>query len=62
MTKTFTQTSDKPYDRHKYKLIYSNSTFSYFDYYEDLKAVWFQTPALFLSHVEVEDKSKGFKS
>lgn len=62
MTKPFTQTSDKPYIRHKYKLIYSDSTFDYFDYYEDLKLVWFQTPSIFLSHVEVIDKTKGFKS
>jgi hypothetical protein len=67
MTKTFKQTCDTPYDRHHYKLVYSNEQFIVLDDYMDVQAHWFQTAAQFLSHVEVLDvpqkkkKSKGFQ-
>jgi hypothetical protein len=64
MTKTFKQTCDKPYNRHKYKLIFTNEREVLFDDYEDVQLTWFQTPNQFLSHVEVLDKKqkkKGFK-
>lgn len=65
MTQTFKQTCDKPYDRHHYKLVYSNGNEVVFDNYQDVNAAWFQTPSDFVSHVEVldipEKKSKGFK-
>lgn len=60
--KTFKQTCDKPYDRHSYKLIYTNGKEVVIEDYVDLQAIWFQTPSQFLSHVEVLDtKQKGFK-
>jgi len=61
--KTFKQTCDKPYDRHDYKLVYSNGESIILDNYEDVHLNWFQTPQQFLSHVEVlsKKKSKGFK-
>jgi len=65
MTKTFNQTCDKPYDRHNYKLIFTNGREVIFDNYEDVQVTWFQLPADFLSHVEVLDipqkRSRGFK-
>ncbi len=38
----FTQTSDGPYDRHRYKLILKNRKAMKFDDYETLREVWFQ--------------------
>ncbi len=64
----FQQTSDEPYIRHDYKLIDNGGQFVVFDNYMDIQAVWFQTPEMFLSHVEVLDKQvkqktkiRGFK-
>jgi len=63
----FQQTCNKPYDRHHYKLIYSNGQSIVLDDYMDVQAHWFQTPAQFLSHIEVLDipqkkkKTKGFQ-
>lgn len=63
MTQTFTQTSNKPYDKHHYKLVYSNQQEVIFENYADVQAAWFQTPSDFVSHIEVIDKKevKGFK-
>ena len=66
MTETFKQTCDKPYDRHHYKLFYSNGQSIVLEDYLDVQAHWFQTPEQFLSHVEVLDipkkkKKKGFQ-
>ena len=60
--KTFKQTSDEPYLRHHYKLVYNNGREVIFDNYEDVQVTWFKTAGQFLSHVEVLDiKQKGFK-
>ena len=61
--KTFKQTSDEPYDRHDYKLVYNNKQSVIFDNYEDLRHAWYNSPTQFRSHVEVLDKKtkKGFK-
>lgn len=63
MTETFKQTSDKPYLRHHYKLVYSNGQSVVFDNYADVWAAWSQTPSEFVSHIEVLDvkEKKGFK-
>jgi hypothetical protein len=62
---TFSQTSDEPYIRHDYKLIYEDGNQVVFDNYEDVQLFWFQRGGHFLSHIEVLDKkktkSKGFK-
>lgn len=64
---TFSQTCYKPYDRHQYKLIYTDGRNKIFDDYMEAQVAWFQTPEQFLSHIEVLDKkkqknsSKGFK-
>lgn len=65
LDKTFKQTSDEPYIRHNYKLVYSNGQEVFFDNYMDVQAAWWNTPSDFVSHVEVldipEKKKKGFK-
>lgn len=68
MTKTnalpeyFQQSCNKLYDRHNYKLFYTNGENKVFEDWEDVQLVWFQTPHQFLSHIEVLDiKQKGFK-
>jgi hypothetical protein len=58
LPKNFEQTSDEPYVRHEYKLVYSNDQSVVFDNYEDLRRSWWETPDQFLSHVEVLDKKK----
>ena len=52
----FEQTSDEPYDRHDYRLVLNNGESVQTDVYEDIKAAWFQLPALFKSHIDVLDK------
>lgn len=62
MTETFKQTSDKLYDRHIYKLVYSNGQEVIYDNYQDVQESWWNTPSDFVSHIEVLDKKdkKGF--
>jgi hypothetical protein len=59
----FKQTSDEPYIRHDYKLIFEDGKQVVFDNYEDVQLTWFQRGGNFLSHVEVLDKiqQRGFK-
>jgi hypothetical protein len=62
----FKQTSDVPYDRHEYRLIFSNNDSIIFQSYEQVMEKWFSTPSMFTSRVEVLDKTNkksngGFK-
>lgn len=63
----FEQTSNKPYDKHNYELVYTNGSSKVFDNYEDFRKTWWETPEQFLSHGHVLDKkvtqvkSRGFK-
>ena len=57
LPKWFAQTSDEPYDRHQYRLVYSNKQSKIFDSWEELRYEWFNTPSQFKSHIEVLDKS-----
>jgi len=62
--KSFKLHCEKPYDRHDYKVVYSDGTYQFFDNYEDAQLLWWNRSGNFLSHVEVLDKkqkSKGFK-
>jgi hypothetical protein len=62
--KIFKQTSDEPYLRHDYKLIFEDGREVIFDNYEDVQVTWFQCGGNFLSHIEVLDRkqeAKGFK-
>jgi len=42
MTKPFTSTSDKPYDRHTYKLVLKNGKALVVEDYELARAYWHQ--------------------
>lgn len=63
MLERFERTSDDPYDRHTYKLVFTNNQSEIYDSWEVLQSRWFQVPDQFKSHVEVLDKKnkKGFK-
>ena len=62
----FDQTSNEPYDRHDYKLVYTNGNTKVFEDHQEFMAAWFQYPKQLLSHGEVLDKkvkktkSRGF--
>ena len=61
----FTVTSDKPYDRHDYKIIRKDGETMVVDSWELAREIWWNTPSFSLSHIEVLDKKtnkkKGFK-
>jgi hypothetical protein len=62
--KIFKQTSNEPYLRHDYKVVFENGREVIFDSYEDVQVTWFQNGGNFLSHIEVLDRkqeAKGFK-
>jgi len=51
----FTETSKEPYTRHRYKVVDSSGDFVIIDNWEDTQLLWWNTPAQFLSHIEVLD-------
>lgn len=59
----FTQTSDAPYDRHHYKVVYHGGECKVVKSWLEVQEIWWNTISQFVSHVEVIDikKSKGFK-
>ena len=57
----FRQTSDEPYLRHDYKLVWSTGQSVIFDNYEDVQRKWFEHNGNFLSHVEVLDHKQPKK-
>ena len=58
----FRQTSDEPYDKHNYRFVYSNNQSIIVESYEEVRQEWFNTPAMFKSHIEVLDKKQKKKS
>jgi hypothetical protein len=53
----FSQTSNESYDRHRYKVVFKNGADPVIvDDWEQANLIWFQTPSLFKSHIEVLDK------
>jgi len=63
LPKWFEQTSDLPYDRHKYEVHTQSGSIHILENYMEVQALWFQQ-GRFLSHVEVLDlknNNKGFK-
>ena len=58
----FQQTCDKPYDRHDYKIVYTDGNFKIFNTFEEFQSTWFQTANMFLSHAEVLDKKTKQKT
>lgn len=55
MTQSFTQTSDLPYDRHKYK-VYLPSKVITCEWYDEAKAIFLQNP--YAQYIEVIDRKK----
>ena len=53
----FEQTSDEPYDRHEYRFHFTNGDSKIFKSYLEAQSMWFNTPPLFKSHIEVLDIS-----
>ena len=52
----FSQTSNESYDRHRYKVVFTGADPVIVDEWEQANLIWFQTPSLFKSHIEVLDK------
>jgi len=52
----FTESSSESYERHDYRIVYSNKQSVDVDNWESAQMLWFQAPAQFLSHIEVLDK------
>lgn len=66
MNEYFEQTDNKLYDKHYYKLVYTNGKSKKFDDYYSLREEWHISPNELLDFVEVLDKkekkpSNGFK-
>ena len=64
----FTESSSAPYDRHHYRVVYSNDQSVDVASWEEARALWFEAPPQFLKCVEVLDiplkkvkTGKGFK-
>ena len=59
----FTKTSDAPYDRHTYNIVFSNGQSEHYSSWEQVQSRWFEVPKQFLSRIEVLDvkQSKGFQ-
>lgn len=60
MTKTFTRTSDAPYDKHRYAIIDNDGSEVIIENYEDVYQIWMRSDGL--SHVEVLDRMEVKKS
>jgi len=56
----FEVTSNKLYDRHHYKVFSKTGDHVLVDNWQDAAIIWWNKKA-FLSHIEVIDKTKGFK-
>ena len=58
----FTETSDKLYDRHTYKVVEKSGKSIDVDNWMEVREMWWNRK-VFLSHIEVIDsiQSKGFK-
>lgn len=50
----FTQTSDEPYLRHRYKIVYKNKKAQIFDNYQDVLRAWFSN-SINSNYIEVLD-------
>ena len=54
----FTVTCSKSYERHNYRIVFSNGQSELYQYWDLVFARWFETPKQFLSHIEVVDNKK----
>lgn len=60
----FTVTSDKPYNRHSYEIVFKNNKKISFDNWYDTLEYWLQHCHIdnYLDYVNVKDNKKGFKN
>lgn len=60
--KTFTQTSDKLYDKHHYKIVFQDDDWITVETYADVYQVWNQFPGGdYVEVLDIPQQSKGFK-
>jgi len=57
----FTLSSNDLYDRHDYKVIRTDGKSVVVGSWDLAREIWWNTPSKLLSHIEVLDKTKGFK-
>jgi len=61
---TFTQTSDAPYDRHRYKVVHNDGKELIFDSWAEAQAYWFHRYQMghlkFIVTLDQPTKGKGF--
>ncbi len=57
MTKFFKETSDKPYDRHHYRIVYKDRSFV-LKSWEEVQEYWWNKTAFEKPVIEVIDKPK----
>lgn len=60
MTKTFSQTSFEPYNRHDYEVVLKSDKRVFFDNWEDTQQYWFVNSEIpdFLDYIIIKDKKK----
>ena len=58
----FTATSDKPYDRHSYRVIYANGKAVEVGSYDEAQLLWFSKPTPKVIEVVSPPKAKGKRS
>jgi len=61
----FEQTSDKPYNRHKYKIVFGDGKSIIMNNYEELRRVWFEYIRNWndvkVEVLDIREKPNGFK-
>jgi hypothetical protein len=58
----FTCTSAEPYDRHHYRLNFSDGSHRIFESWDQVQAEWFQRLPTSLSHIDVLDIKQNKKT
>lgn len=59
MTATFTQTSEDPYLRHHYKVVYRNGNSVVVDNYADVHQLWVKTNPEIIEVLDIQEKKKS---
>jgi len=59
MTETFTQTSNEPYLRHHYKLVYKNGKSIVVDNYADVHQLWVKTTPEYIEVLDIQKKKQS---
>ncbi len=59
MTERFTQTSNEPYLRHHYKVVYSNGKNVVVDNYTDVHQLWVKTKPDYIEVLDIKQKKQS---